>query len=389
MPKLPVGLLVFAFPALLPAQEPPWRAPGVQTLERAGEVVWRAVATETARDVNAARQAAERAARSMLANSAKSRIQTDLEQVVREREHGGKAESETEVRSVLRQTTDVELRRAIPVRVEHKLKRDGVLGYAEVEVTEGDLIPTTRLRAAIRKEGTAALLQLADLLEADQLWALAEQALQVARDRDGGPALLLRLGQHHEKREDFGEAVRWYTAVVATGDAAGSDEKAIARARDCLATIRARVPSVAAQVVDLRQLAEARRQPQRLLVSARYEAGTVRVTIKLTESHRRILSTWVDDTITLHYVATDNPILTSSDLPLPWPPDTDRPKNPARLILWSLAVDDPLWADLELVADRAWPLTGDVDVLERDRLHGLIAKLRASDAPTWVVAMDR
>lgn len=388
MPKLLAGLLVCALPALLAAQKP-WLTPGVQVVDREGEKVWRAVVTETAPNADAARQAAERSARRMLAESAKSRIETDLLQVVRERQRDGKGESELEVKSVLRATTDVELRRARTVRLEDKREGNGFLGYAEVEIAEGDLIPTTRLRAAIRSEGTAALLQLAELLEADQLWALAEQALQVALDRDGGLALHLRLGQHHEKRENFSEAMRWFSAVVASGDAEGSDKSAIDRARQRLAAIRARVPSVDALVVDLSQLAEARRQPQRLLVSAKHEVGTVRVTIKLTDKDRRILSTWVDDAITLHYVATDHPILISSDLPLAWPPATDRPKNPARLIVWSLAANDPLWADLELVADRAWPLTGEVEVLERDRLRGLIAGLRAADAPAWVVAMDR
>lgn len=388
MPKLLAGLLVCALPALLAAQAP-WLAPGVQVVDREGERVWRAVATGSAPDANAAREAAERAARRMLAESAKSRIETDLQQVVRERQRGGKGESETEVKSVLRATTDVELRRAPTVRLEDRPQRGGFLGYAEVEIAEGDLIPTTRLRAAIRSEGTAALLQLADLLEADQLWALAEQALQVALDRDGGQALQLRLGQHYQKRENFGEAMRWFSVVVASGDTEGGDKSVVDRAREGLAAIRARVPSIEAQVVDLRQLAEARRQPQRLEVSAKHEVGTVRVTIKLLEKQRRILSTWVDDAITLHYVATDHPILISSDVPLSWPPATDRPKNPARLILWSLAADDPLWADLEKVADHPWPLTGEVEVLERDRLRRLIERLRATDARAWVVAMDR
>ena len=401
MPKLPVGLLVFALPALLPAQESTWRALGVEKIKLADEVVWRAVATETAPNENAAREAAERAARRMLAESAKSRIETDLLQVVRERDGGGKTGSETEIKSVLRATTDVELRRARTVRLDARPQRDAFLGYAEVEILEGDLIPTTRLRAAITKEGTQALLELADQLEAEpleaeSLWALAEQALQVARDRDGGLALQLRLGQHHEKRGNLGKATSWFRAVVAGGNAedGDADKVIVASARARLAAIRERVPTVAALVQDLRQLSESRRQPSRLSARVRLEDGKTKVDIDSgkkdeTES-RRILCTWIEAALTLNWPATGaQPIIGNVSLPLEWQPTTGPARVPARLILWSLPVDHPLWADLELEADRAWPLTGDVDVLERDRLRGLIAKLRASDAPAWVVAMDR
>jgi hypothetical protein len=197
----------------------------------------------------------------------------------------------------------------------------------------------------------------------------------------------MRLGQHWEKRGDFEEALRWFTVVAGRE----RDGEAAKVARERIAAIQARVPGVEAIVRDLRQLADARRDPGRLRVSVQRQPGKVRVGIELREAGRRVLTTWIDDEVVLHWVATldGRAIEGSVDLPLDWPrDDKPPPKRPARLVVWSLAVDDPLWSELNAEKDKVWALDGDVEIAARRRLRELCERLRASSAQAWVVEMD-
>jgi hypothetical protein len=379
---LPAVLILLLLAPAGGAQEP-WREVGVKQ----DGSIWRAVATEVGDDAAAAKQAAERAARRMLAEFSRSRIQSELLDVLRQRKRDGKAVEESDFQAVVRQTTDVELRGARTVRMATRRADGRDLGYAEVEIAEGDLFPATRLRAAMAIDGVEGLLTAADEFEVDRLWVLAEQALQVARDRRGGPGIEMRLGQHWEKRGDFEEALRWFTVVAGRE----RDGEAAKVARERIAAIQARVPGVEAIVRDLRQLADARRDPGRLRVSVQRQPGKVRVGIELREAGRRVLTTWIDDEVVLHWVATvdGSAIEGSFDLPLVWPRDDQPPpRRPARLVVWSLAADDPLWSELNAEKDKVWALDGDVEIAARRRLRELCERLRASSAQAWVVEMD-
>ncbi len=381
--RLGQSLLVLSISTVLAAQRA-WPEPGIRKIEGERGVRWRAVAIKGGPSADAAKLAAEQDARRMLADSARSRIESDLKEVVRERDRDGKASSETEVTSLVRQTTDVELRRAVTLHVDARRAAAGFDGYAEVEIAEVDLFPTARLRDALAKDGTAALLAVAESFEADQLWALAEQALQHARDRDGGPRVLFRLGQHHEKRARLEEAVHWFTAVAQSEDA---DAKR--RAEERIAAIRARVPSIREIVDDIRKLAEARREPARFLVTSRREGGRVNVAVDIREANRRVLCTWIDDELYLHRIATDAPLTRSGTLPLDHP-RAEGAEFPARFLFWSLPADDALWTTLDAKEqDVHYPLAGDVPVEHRMRLQELIARLRQTDAAAGSVDMDR
>jgi hypothetical protein len=379
---LPAVLILLLLAPAGGAQEP-WREGGVQKGS-----IWRAVATAVGDDAATAKQAAEREARRLLADSSRSRIQSELIDVLKATKGpDGKVVETSKLTVVVRQTTDVVLQGARTVRTATRRADGRDLGYAEVEIAEVDLFPVTRLRAARAMEGVEGLLTAADEFELDQLWVLAEQALQIARDRRGGTGIEMRLGQHWEKRGDFEEALRWFTLVAGRE----RDGEAAKIARERIAAIRARVPGVEAIVDDLRQLADARRDPARMRVTVERQPGKVRVGIDLREAGRRVLTTWIDDEVVLHCVATvdGSAIEGSVDLPLDWPrDDKPPPKRHARLVVWSLAADDPLWSELDAEKDRAWALDGDVEIAARRRLRELCERLRASSAPARVVEMD-
>ncbi len=59
-------------------------------------------------------------------------------------------------------------------------------------------------------------------------------------------------------------------------------------------------------------------------------------------------------------------------------------------MLWSLPVDDPLWADLtEHGGGGTLPLRGEVPVERRMRVQKLLARLRAMDTPACVLDISR
>ncbi len=203
----------------------------------------------------------------------------------------------------------------------------------------------------------------------------------MARDRAPDPAIELRLGQHYEGQRDFEEAVRWFTVVSKSEDAA------LAKVgRDRLAAIRARVPTVAELAREVLALAESRRDPARLEARVGRDDGKPSVLMEIGERGRRLMFSWIDDELTLDYRPTQTPICFNYHLT----PELAANAAAAKLVIWSLPVDDPLWADL---ADHGGggtlPMRGDAPVDARTRVQKILARLRAMDTPACVVDISR
>lgn len=366
----------------------PWGSSGIAKTERDGAQLWRATASERGKSEAEAKQAAEMEARRLLASSAATRITQDLVNRQRERTVDGKTHSAEDFKSDLRAVTDHQVKGARAVRLDCRREGDGWRGYAEVEIAELDLIPTRRIDAALakpeRREQLAELLAAAQKLENDGWWPVAERALLLARELDASAPTALRVARFYDRRGDLERATQLFTALRD-----GSDTEVAAAAKHALAELAARVPTVEQLARELVDVARKKLDPARLDVQVERTPGKVHVKVLGVPAGHRVLCSWLDDDLRLNYqVSSEGPITMPVSLPLDWPPSGARPQRKARMLLWLLRHDDPLWPELDAVLDQDWSLDGEVAPARRSQLRTMIDRLRGTNAAARVVEID-
>jgi hypothetical protein len=417
-----IALLVLALlsssVARLPAQAPqpePLLESGIKTLRLEGKKVWVSVARVEKGSAEEARGAAEQAARAQLASSARSRIRQEVDSLTEESLRSGRVRSRIEFQSKVRASTDVVLQRAVLHRVLSRALRPGrYQGYAEVRILETDLFPEARLLAAIREGKAGALVKLAKDYEALGLLALAERALRYARDKEDTAELRLELGRFYVRAQDDAAALYYLTLAIDAARAGGRAGDGEAQPQDdperkaALAALAAierearrrkraielRVPETEELVREVQELALGQRQPEGLRASARRTGGKTMVTVEVKEAKQRVLCTWIDDELVMHWVASSEQggrlELPAFDLPLAWPPSPEhRPKRDATLILWALPQGHELWAELDQIRDLSLPIDGESKVGDRSRVRDVYRRLGRLRAPAQVLRMGR
>ncbi|MEZ5963822.1 MAG: hypothetical protein R3F56_08255 [Planctomycetota bacterium] len=304
------------------------------------------------------------------------------ERIAQQRPGGGDYVEVTTARTTQRAAG--ELRGSVVVEATANAEGKGFVGHARVRCPERTLRPHLRLQTleADQAAGAQRFLDLAIEYGADEP-GLAEQTLRIGWSRTGDARVAFALAQAMARGRRDGEALHF--AAEALRQAAG-DERLRERIESLVREVKARVPTVAELARELVEAARRRGTPRDAAPTlTRAKPGRVLLgwSVPL-EDGERIVKTWIDDDLTLHWRTLDEKgqleDMTDTSWEFAWPPASAGASG-ATCVFWRMPATAKVWEELPRIENKAWPRAAPASEAERLRiasaLRGLVEQATA------------